>query len=68
LLTKIFTEEYERKQQVQIKKPLEFSLQILNEIQLPSVKKQPYRFLLRQQSMDLFNQPNVKGWDEVNHG
>jgi hypothetical protein len=45
-----------------IKNPLEFSLQILNEIQLPSVKKQPYRFLLRQQSMDLFNQPNVV-WD-----
>jgi hypothetical protein len=57
-----------KKQQGPKLKSARFSLQILNEIQLPSVKKQPYRFLLRQQSMDLFNQPNVKGWDELNHG
>jgi hypothetical protein len=68
LLTKIFTEEYERKQQGSKLKSARISLQILNEIQLPSVKKQPIVFFLRQQSMDLFNQPNVKGWDEVNHG
>ena len=64
LLTKIFTEEYEKKTAgSKIKNPLEFSLQILNELQLPIVKSNHIVFFLRQQSMDLFNQPNVKGWD-----
>jgi uncharacterized protein (DUF1800 family) len=64
LLTKIFTEEYDKKTAgSKIKNPLEFSLHILNEVQLPTVKSNPIVFFLRQQSMDLFNQPNVKGWD-----
>ena len=64
LLTKIFTEEFDKKTAgSKIKNPLEFSLQILNEVGLPNLKSNPIVLFLRQQSMDLFNQPNVKGWD-----
>lgn len=64
LLTKIFTEEFDKKTAgSKIKNPLEFSIQILNEVGLPNLKSNPIVLFLRQQSMDLFNQPNVKGWD-----
>ncbi|MDG2432776.1 DUF1800 family protein, partial [Flavobacterium sp.] len=63
LLTKIFTEEFDKKSAgSKIKNPLEFSLQLVHELQLPNVKSNLIALLLKQQSMDLFNQPNVKGW------
>ena len=64
LLTKIFTEEFDKKSAgSKIKNPLEFSLQLVHELQLPNVKSNLIALLLKQQSMDLFNQPNVKGWE-----
>lgn len=64
LLLKIFTEEFDKKTAgSKIKNPLEFSLQLLQELQLPNVKSNLIAFFLKQQSMDLFNQPNVKGWE-----
>jgi uncharacterized protein (DUF1800 family) len=64
LLTKIFTEEFDKMTAgSKIKNPLEFSVQLLHELQLPNVKSNLITLFLKQQSMDLFNQPNVKGWD-----
>lgn len=63
LLLKIFSEEYTKDNQgVKIKNPLEFILQITHELQVTIPNKKILMFFLKEQGMDLFNQPNVKGW------
>ncbi|MEZ7503802.1 DUF1800 domain-containing protein [Flavobacterium sp. Arc2] len=64
LLVKIFTEEFDKNTAgSKIKNPVEYSLQLLDELQLKNVKSNTIVNFLKQQSMDLFNQPNVKGWE-----
>lgn len=64
LLLKIFTEEFNKNTAgSKIKNPLEYNLQLLSELNLTSKNNIPVTNFLKQQSMDLFNQPNVKGWD-----
>jgi len=64
LLTKIFTEEYAKENAgSKIKDPLVYILQLLDELQIKEVKPRLIVFFLKQQGMDLFNQPNVKGWN-----
>lgn len=64
LLVKIFTEEaLKNTAGSKIKNPLEYSLQLLAELQLENIRKTLITNFLKQQSMDLFNQPNVKGWE-----
>ncbi|WP_130734376.1 DUF1800 domain-containing protein [Flavobacterium sp. J27] len=68
LLLKIFTEEYPKNNKgSKIKDPLVFSLQLLNELQIESTNKLILIQFLKQQGMELFNQPNVKGWIGGNH-
>ncbi|WP_418263834.1 DUF1800 domain-containing protein [Flavobacterium faecale] len=63
-LTKIFTEEFEKNTAgSKIKNPLEYSLQLVSELNLDLKNNNFLAFFLKQQNMDLFNQPNVKGWD-----
>lgn len=62
--TKMMTEEAERNLQGRkIKDPLMFMLQITDELQLKEPDNRSTVFFLQAQGMDLFNQPNVKGWD-----
>ncbi|MEL1241992.1 DUF1800 domain-containing protein [Flavobacterium flavipallidum] len=64
LLEKIFTEEFDKKTAgSKIKNPLEYSLQILSELQIDPRSNRPLVAFLKGQGMDLFNQPNVKGWE-----
>ena len=64
LLMKIFTEEYEKNTAgSKIKNAVEYNLQLLNELHLENIKSNAMVNFLKQQSMDLFNQPNVKGWE-----
>lgn len=63
LLTKIFTEEFDKNTAgSKIKNPLEYSLQLLSELHIELHNPRILVLLLREQGMDLFNQPNVKGW------
>jgi uncharacterized protein (DUF1800 family) len=63
LLTKIFTEEYGKDNAAsKIKDPLVFILQLLDELGVSDLDTVVIAFFLQQQGMDLFNQPNVKGW------
>jgi uncharacterized protein (DUF1800 family) len=63
LLTKIFTEEFDKKTAgSKIKNPLEYVLHLTNELQIDKPNSKLISFFLTQQNMDLFNQPNVKGW------
>ena len=67
LLMKIFTEEFTKNNAgSKIKNPLEYVLQIMNELQIEKPNGKLIAYFLKQQSMDLFNQPNVKGWDGGN--
>lgn len=67
LLTKIFTEEFSKNNQgSKIKDPLVYLLQLLNELNIEETDTNLIAFYLKQQGMDLFNQPNVKGWDGGN--
>jgi uncharacterized protein (DUF1800 family) len=67
LLVKIFTEEYDKENAgSKIKDPLIFLMQLLDELQLQQTPSQSIVFFCKQQGMDLFNQPNVKGWDGGN--
>jgi uncharacterized protein (DUF1800 family) len=67
LLLKMFTEEYEKDiQGHKIKDPLVYILQLANELQLQPVSDEAILWFLRQQGMDLFNPPNVKGWEGGN--
>lgn len=67
LLTKIFTEEFSKNNAgSKIKNPLEFSLQLMNELNIENSNAKLITIFLKEQGMDLFNQPNVKGWDGGN--
>ena len=66
-LTKIFTEEFAKKNAgSKIKNPLEFSLQLMDELNVANPNTKLIVFFIREQGMDLFGQPNVKGWDGGN--
>ena len=67
LLTKIFTEEFTKNNAgSKIKNPLEYILQLIDELNIPTKNGKAIAFFIRDQGMDLFNQPNVKGWDGGN--
>jgi uncharacterized protein (DUF1800 family) len=68
LLLKIFTEEFTKKETAgaKIKNPLEYSLQLADELHIEQPNINALVYFLKQQDMDLFNQPNVKGWDGGN--
>ena len=67
LLVKIFSEEYQKNNAgSKIKNPLEYILQITNTLNSKEVDSDLIYFFIRQQGMDLFDQPNVKGWDGGN--
>lgn len=64
LLTKIFTEEFAKNNAgSKIKDPLTYILQVMNELSVEQLNPKLLAFYLKQQGMDLFNQPNVKGWN-----
>ena len=64
LLIKIFTEEYPKDNAgSKIKDPLVYILQLMNELNVAQINPKLTAFYLKQQGMDLFNQPNVKGWN-----
>ncbi len=63
LLIKIFTEEYEKENAgSKIKNPLEYILQVMHELNIEKPNSKLISFFCKEQGMDLFNQPNVKGW------
>jgi uncharacterized protein (DUF1800 family) len=67
LLTKLFTEAYtDNLNSTKIKDPLRYIIQLKNELNITIEKPEHILFFLRQQGMELFNQPNVKGWDGGN--
>ncbi len=65
LLVKIFLEEYAKNDTggSKIKNPLEYILLLTNELHTLRPQSSTIAFFLKQQGMDLFNPPNVKGWD-----
>lgn len=64
LLEKIFTEEFDKNTAgSKIKDPLEYNLQLLSELHITPRTNRPMVAFLKSQGMDLFNQPNVKGWE-----
>ena len=64
LLTKIFTEEFPKDNAgSKIKDPLVYILQLMDELNIEQSNPKLLAFYLKQQGMDLFNQPNVKGWN-----
>ncbi|GGK10888.1 hypothetical protein GCM10007962_01210 [Yeosuana aromativorans] len=67
LLVKMFTETYDHDiEGKKIKDPLRYILQLKNELNIAIEKPEHILFFLKQQGMELFNQPNVKGWDGGN--
>ncbi|NDP26718.1 MAG: DUF1800 domain-containing protein [Flavobacterium sp.] len=67
LLTKIFTEEFDKNNAgSKIKNPLEYSLQLMDELNVANPNTKLIAYFIKEQGMDLFNQPNVKGWDGGN--
>ena len=65
LLIKIFTEEFAKNDTAgsKIKNPLEYILLLTSELKTQRPESTTIDFFLKQQGMDLFNPPNVKGWD-----
>jgi len=64
LLNKIFIEEFSKDNAgSKIKDPLVYILQLMNELHVEDLNPKLVVFFLKQQGMDLFNQPNVKGWN-----
>jgi len=64
LLTKIFTEEFDKPTAgSKIKDPLTFGLQLLDTFPEHQIDQKQIAQFLKKQGMELFNQPNVKGWD-----
>ena len=64
LLVKIVTEEYAKDNAgSKIKDPLVYILQLIDELHIETPNTTLVAFFLKQQGMDLFNQPNVKGWN-----
>lgn len=67
LLTKIFTEEYAKDNAgSKIKNPLEYMLQMMHELNAQNPDGTLIVRFIKDQGMNLFNQPNVKGWDGGN--
>jgi uncharacterized protein (DUF1800 family) len=67
LLTKIFIDEYAKENSgSKIKDPLTYLFQLTDELNITNSNSNLISFFLKQQGMDLFNQPNVKGWDGGN--
>ena len=67
LLNKIFTEEYGKDNAgSKIKDPLVYLFQLMDELNITEINSTLIAVFLKQQGMDLFNQPNVKGWDTGN--
>lgn len=63
LLIKIFTEEYTKNNAgSKIKNPLEYVLQLLSELHIENSNPKLIANFIKEQGMDLYNQPNVKGW------
>ncbi|WP_310554523.1 DUF1800 domain-containing protein [Flavobacterium sp.] len=68
LLTRIFTEEFAKNTAgSKIKNPIEYTLQLVDELNNKTIKSKLISIFIKQQGMDLFNQPNVKGWDGGNN-
>ena len=65
LLIKIFTEEFAKNDTAgsKIKNPLEYILLLTSELKTQRPESTTIAFFLKQQGMDLFNPPNVKGSD-----
>lgn len=65
LLIKIFTEEFAKNDTAgsKIKNSLEYILLLTSELKTQRPESTTIAFFLKQQGMDLFNPPNVKGWD-----
>jgi uncharacterized protein (DUF1800 family) len=64
LLIKIFTEEFTKDTAgSKIKDPLVYILQVMQELNIEKINLKLIALYLKQQGMDLFNQPNVKGWN-----
>ncbi|KQC34503.1 hypothetical protein AAU57_04030 [Nonlabens sp. YIK11] len=68
LLEKIFLTEYDKNPIAsKVKDPLRFALQTIQELHLEDrIEPKQIVTFLRDQSMDLYNQPNVKGWEGGN--
>ncbi len=63
LLLKIFTEEFTKNNiGSKIKDPLVYTFQLMDELQIKETNPMLIVQFLKQQGMELFNQPNVKGW------
>jgi len=63
-LEKVFTEEYKKATAgSNIKDPLVFILQVIDELGIKTDRYEVIQYFLRNQNMELFRQPNVKGWD-----
>ena len=64
LLTKLFTEEWDKKNAGQkIKDPLLYCLQLLDELKVEGINNEQLASFLREQGMLFYSQPNVKGWE-----
>lgn len=62
-LTKLFTEEFDKNKSGQkIKDPLLFSLQLIDELQADDISNEQIAKFIKEQGMELYNPPNVKGW------
>lgn len=67
LLTKIISEEYSKDTSgSKIKNPLEYILQLTDTLNCNEINSESIYFFIKQQGMDLYDQPNVKGWDGGN--
>ncbi|PQB05971.1 hypothetical protein BST85_05500 [Aureitalea marina] len=63
LLNKLFLEEYDRDLRARkIKDPLHFMMHLTEELSASETPALSIVDFIRTQGMDLFNQPNVKGW------
>ncbi|MBY8962590.1 DUF1800 family protein [Flavobacterium sp. D11R37] len=62
-LKKLVTEEFNKPTEgSKIKDPLTYMLHLLDELNIKGQNHKLTALFIRQQGMDLFNQPNVKGW------
>ncbi len=64
LLAKMFTEEFKKPTAgSKIKDPLMYMLQLVNELNITETGSDSVALFIKGQGMDIFEQPNVKGWD-----
>jgi uncharacterized protein (DUF1800 family) len=67
LLLKIFTEEFNKNTAgSKIKDPLCYAIQLTDELKIKTKQEQIIFNFIKLQGMELFNQPNVKGWEGGN--